>query len=79
MEHCVASYTSSCVQGKSTIWTMEVESAEGRQKILTVEMQPTTKVICQARGKRNARPGAKHREILRRWAAGAGLRLASHI
>ena len=37
-------------------------------KLLTVEVRPSTRLICQARGKCNAMPAEKHRGILRRWA-----------
>jgi hypothetical protein len=79
MKHCVASYARSCAHGACSIWMLEVETFEGRSKILTVEVQHGTKLICQARGKCNAAPGDKHRGILRRWAEQAGLRLASYV
>jgi hypothetical protein len=79
MKHCVATYARSCAQGHSSIWTLEVESFEGRCKVLTVEVNNAAKLICQARGKCNALPGDKHRGILRRWAEDAGLRLANYI
>src|SRR4029079_19029463 len=79
MKHCVASYARECAHGASSIWTMQVESLEGRRKVLTVEVNPVTGLICQARGKCNAAPGEKHRIILRRWAEVAGLRLATYV
>jgi hypothetical protein len=79
MKHCVATYSRSCAAGACSIWTLEVESFEGKRKLLTVEVNNTAKLICQARGKYNALPGDKHRGILRRWAAQAGLQLASHV
>ena len=79
MKHCVATYARSCSRGFSSIWTLEVDSFEGRRKILTVEVDHATKLIRQARGKCNAPPGDKHRGILRRWALEAGLGLASYV
>ncbi len=79
MKHCVATYAHSCANGTCSIWTLEVETFEGRSKILTVEVQNGARLICQARGKCNMLPGEKHRGILRRWAEQAGLQVAKHI
>ncbi len=79
MKHCVATYAHSCARGVCSIWTLEAETFEGRSKILTVEVQNGTRVICQARGKCNMLPGDKHRGILRRWAERAGLSLAKYV
>lgn len=79
MRHCVGSYVRSCAHGVCSIWTLEVESVEGRSKLLTIEVQSATKLICQARGKCNVLPAEKHRGILRRWAGQAGLQLANYV
>jgi hypothetical protein len=79
MKHCVATYAHSCASGACSIWALEVETFEGRSKVLTVEVRHDSKMICQARGKCNTGPGDKHRGILRRWAEQAGLRLASYV
>lgn len=79
MKHCVASYAHSCASGASSIWALDVETFEGRAKILTVEVENAARLICQARGKCNKLPGEKHRGILRRWAENAGLSLARYV
>jgi hypothetical protein len=79
MKHCVASYAHSCAHGACSIWTLEVETFEGRIKMLTIEVQNAARLICQARGKCNMLPGEKHRGILRRWAEQAGLSLAKYV
>jgi hypothetical protein len=79
MKHCVATYAHSCARGTCSIWTLEVETFEGRAKRLTVEVQNAARLICQARGKCNALPAEKHRAILRRWAEQAGLQLAGYV
>ncbi len=79
LKHCVASYASSCARGDCSIWTMEVESFEGTSKALTVEVRNSTRTICQARGKLNRLPTEKERSVLVRWAAAAGLKVASHV
>jgi hypothetical protein len=79
MRHCVASYAGSCLQRRTSIWTLELQTFSGSERVLTVEVQLGSKTICQARGKYNAPPDAKAREVLRRWAAEAGLRLSGYI
>jgi hypothetical protein len=79
MNHCVASYAHSCANGSRSIWTLEVETCEGRSKILTLEVDNRARLICQARGKRNALPAEKHLGILRRWAAQAGLNVSRFV
>jgi hypothetical protein len=79
MKHCVATYARSCANGACSIWTLEVETFEGRSKLLTIEVRTDTKMICQVRGKCNALAAEKHRGILRRWAEQAGLQLASYV
>jgi hypothetical protein len=79
MKHCVGSYARSCASGRTSIWTLEVESFEGRSKLLTIEVQNAARLVCQARGKCNVMPSEKHRAILRRWAEKAGLKMASYI
>jgi hypothetical protein len=79
MHHCVATYTHSCARGASSIWALEVETFEGRSKVLTIEVHNAARLICQARGKHNQMPGDKHRGILRRWAEKAGLRVVDYV
>jgi hypothetical protein len=79
MKHCVASYARSCASGACSIWTLEVETFEGRAKVLTIEVRNGARLIGQARGKCNRLPGAKHRGMLRRWADNAGLTLADSV
>lgn len=79
MCHCVATYARSCAHGQTSIWTLEVADFEARRKVLTLEVNRVTKVICQARGKRNATPSEKHLSVLRRWSEQAGLVLAGWL
>jgi hypothetical protein len=79
MKHCVATYSHSCASGACSIWTLEVETFDGRSKMLTIEVQNAARLICQARGKCNMFPGEKHRGILRRWAEQAQLTLAKYV
>src|SRR5205807_736509 len=53
MRHCVASYTQECAKRRTTIWSLRVENEEGQRRVLTIEVDPKTRTICQVRGKRN--------------------------
>lgn len=79
MQHCVASYARSCARRETSIWSLQMHNHEGSQRVLTVEVRLASKTICQARGKRNAMPDAKSKDILRRWAAQEKLTLAAYV
>lgn len=79
LRHCVATYASSCAQGRCSIWTMEVESLAGRSKLLTIEVLKGVQLICQVRGKGNRLANDKEKRVIRRWAESAGLRVANYV
>jgi hypothetical protein len=75
MRHCVYTYANWCRNGETTIWSLRLR-ADGREKrMVTIEVDPRTRAIIQARAKCNLRPGAHCREIIRRWAQAAQLRI----
>lgn len=75
MRHCVASYARSCAEGAASIWSLEREDAAGVEKRLTLEVANARRQLVQARGALNRRPQPEETELLRRWAAQAGLTL----
>ena len=79
MHHCVGTYASSCASRQTSIWAMEIETATGVSKVITIEVRLRQKLICQARGKYNELPDAKARRILSRWATREGLTIASYV
>jgi len=79
LSHCVATYASICANGRSSIWTMEYESASGSTKVLTIEVRSAARLIYEARGKANRMPTEKERKILGRWATKAGLSVAEYV
>jgi hypothetical protein len=76
LRHCIASYSSSCWLGRSRIWSLRRRRGERVRSVLTVELDPRTRTVVQARGFRNRRPAAKEIQLLRAWAAQEGLELA---
>ena len=69
MHHCVADYIEACATRKTSIWSMRVLRGDERRRVMTIEVEPESKTIWQAQGKRNARPNSAAQEILQKWAA----------
>jgi hypothetical protein len=68
MQHCVASYSDSCVRGIASIWGLELEKVDGVEKRLTIEVQLSSRTIKQARGERNRIAFPDERLVVERWA-----------
>lgn len=75
MRHCVASYAGSCARRSTSIWSMRFEDGGRRFRVMTIEVDPATRTIRQARRRGNAPPNDKALGVLRRWAGREGLRL----
>jgi hypothetical protein len=77
MRHCVARYAASyarlCVRRETSIWSMRLEHAGRRSRVLTIEVHVSTRTIRQARRHDDARPDAKLRRIMGQWARQEGL------
>ena len=68
MHHCVSSYAASCHAGRCSIWSVDVETEDGAEALLTIEVGHDAKDIRQVRGLRNRVATEKEKEIIRRWA-----------
>lgn len=75
MRHCVASYAGSCARRTTSIWSMRFEDGGRRFRVMTIEVDPATRTIRQARRRGNGPPNDKALGVLRRWAGREGLRL----
>jgi hypothetical protein len=76
MRHCVASYAGSCTKGYHSIWSIELDSYEGKKKLGTIQVVNQSKTISQVAAKCNARLDAPASNVLQRWAKKAGLQLS---
>jgi len=74
MRHCVASYAGACARGETSIWSMMFENDERRFRVMTIEVDPSGRTICQARRRGNAPPNEKALAVMRLWAALEGLK-----
>ena len=79
MRHCIATYARSCANGYSSVWSMQCENAEGRERVLTIEVKPSARTVMEARGRFNAAPTPQAMRILRQWTEKAGLSLAAYV
>ncbi len=79
MRHCVARYVGRCAKQRSSIWSMTSYSCVGQEHVLTIEVDPTTRTIVQAKGKRDSHPTQEGRKIMLRWARQEGLKVADHV
>lgn len=79
LEHCVASYAWSCARGTASIWSLRRPEKDGFTPLLTIEVDPRTRRVVQARRKRNAFPDAATTSLLQRWARWARLEIAGWV
>ena len=73
MRHCVYSYANQCWRGETTIWSLRLRINDQEKSMVTIQVDPRKRAIIQARAKCNMRPGVQSNEIIRQWAAWAGL------
>jgi hypothetical protein len=76
MGHCVAEYTESCAKGESTIWSLGIEGRGDRQRVLTIEVDPKTRDLVEAKMKFNEDPDERCRSVVEDWARQEGLKVA---
>jgi hypothetical protein len=79
MHHCVACYAGACARGRTTIWSLQLDTGRGPHRALTVEVDPAGRTVRQARGKCNRLPRQAERAVLEGWAAREGLSIADHL
>jgi len=79
MRHCVGNYGNWCFKRVSSIWSMMCHSRSGQEHVLTIEIDPTTRTIVQAKGKQNSPPSPEARRIMLKWAATKHLAVADGV
>ena len=81
MRHCVSAYSSGCIAGRTSIWSMTMKD-EGQtvwKKAVTIEVELPSRRITQVRGKSNRLSTDEEKRILERWAAKENLEIPSYI
>jgi hypothetical protein len=51
----------------------------GQEHVLTIEVDPGTRTIVQAKGKRDSHPSPDGRKIMLTWARQEGLKVADRV
>ncbi len=77
--HCVYSYAWSCVQGRSSIWSVGRERDGVEERLVTLEIRPSSRTIVQALGGRNRHPQPSEWAVIQRFATAGGLVLPAHL
>jgi hypothetical protein len=76
LRHCVATYAYRCSQGQSSIWSLRRRSRNHRARpVMTIEIDPRTNTVVEARGFRNSRPSRKALRLIHLWAGETNLRI----
>ena len=75
MRNCVAGYARYCAGRWMTIWSLRVEDRRGEHRVLTIQVDPTARIIQRALRSGNRAPRSKDRAILQMWAQQEGLKL----
>lgn len=79
LRHCVGSYATKCAKRKTSIWSMRCHQHGQSERRLTIEVNPNTRRIVQARGKFGSTPARMTRQILEMGARGNGLAIPSPL
>jgi hypothetical protein len=80
LHHCVAGYAKACAAGRTSIWSLTCTDHRGADRHeLTIELNPKTREIIQARGRWDKRPTSNTRELMTFWVLQEGLRVSDHV
>ena len=91
MHNCVASYFTSCVNGRCSIWSLRVRSANSNKlkTVMTIEMEigNQSRTLVQVKGRFNRRIETcdenpvmrKAIPILLHWAENTGVKIGNHV
>mgnify|MGYP000515667427 CR=1 FL=1 len=78
MRHCVESYQSRCISGQSAIWSLSIWEKGKSKSLLTIEVNRQMRIV-QMRGVCNRRANKIERNIVKRWANKAGLKILKGV
>jgi hypothetical protein len=80
LKHCVGTYASLCLLGRSSIWSLSRADGSGkRERLLTLQVDNATRQLIQARGEGNRAPTAGEVQVLDAWARAGGPGAASFL
>ncbi len=73
LQHCVATYSSSCHDGTARIWSLRSRRGAVVRPLVTLEVRPSSRAIVQVRGPDNAAPTRACAQAIVQWAQREGL------
>jgi hypothetical protein len=76
MNHCVGSYSRRCLINNSAIFSMQ-NILENKKTLVTVEINPQTRELIQARRRFNNYPSTLEQEIISEWLKQNDLKLSA--
>ena len=78
--HCVGSYSQSCANGKTSIWSLQIRSTlnPGIKRLVSIEVG-TSMEVSQIRGKGNRYPTKEELKIIEKWAAKVNLKISRYV
>ena len=79
LHHCVATYEDLCADGTATIWSMMCHGKISSRRVLTIQVDPATRTIVQARGKWDRPATRDARLVMKRWADQEGLAIGRWV
>jgi hypothetical protein len=59
-----------------TIWSLGIEDQVERERVLTIEVDPTTRDVVEAKMRANDDPDERCRNLVEEWARQEGLTIA---
>ena len=62
-------------EGKSSIWSLRCHGSLEAHRVLTIEVEPTTRKVVTALGKCNSFPDPEDRLVMEMWAEAEGLEI----
>jgi len=77
LRHCVYTYAPKCRRGETTIWSLRLRVGGQEKRMATIEVNTRKGEIIQTRAKANSHAGPRSQEMIRQWAAVAGLHVNS--
>ena len=77
MKHCVGTYSESCMNGKSAIFSIQ-NVLSRNNSLVTVEVAPKTRKIIQVSRRFNESASSFEKEIIKEWAKQNDLKVPSY-
>lgn len=79
LRHCAARYAYRCATRRTTVWSVSRDMGGGPVRHLTLEVDPATRRLVQARGYANRAPSPVEWAVVRLWAEREGIDVPAEL